>query len=85
MIRVRVARLENGQYLVTADDVPGLVAQGTKSEAVSIVGSRLDSRKVVWLAESDLPRLHRSVTSNAGAVSTTTKDVLPAGCGQDPS
>ena len=37
MIRVRVARLENGQYLVTADDVPGLVAQGrTKSEAVSI-------------------------------------------------
>ena len=37
MIRVRVARLENGQYLVTADDVPGLVAHGrTKSEAVSI-------------------------------------------------
>ena len=37
LIRVRVARLENGQYLATSDDVPGLVAQGrTKSEATSI-------------------------------------------------
>ena len=37
LIRIRVARLENGQYLATSHDVPGLVAQGrTKSEAVSI-------------------------------------------------
>ena len=36
-IRIRVARLDNGHYLATSDDVPGLVAQGrTQSEAFTI-------------------------------------------------
>ena len=37
LIRVKVARLENGHYLATSADVPGLVAQGrTQSEAFTI-------------------------------------------------
>ena len=36
-MRLQIVRLENGQYLATSTDFPGLVAQGrTESEAVTV-------------------------------------------------
>ena len=36
-LHLQVRRVENGQYLATSDDFPGLVAQGrTRAEAVEI-------------------------------------------------
>ena len=36
-LHLQIRRVENGQYLATSDDLPGLVAQGrTVAEAVEI-------------------------------------------------
>ena len=36
-IRLKISRVENGQYLAESDDIPGLVAQGrTLAETVEI-------------------------------------------------
>ena len=48
-MHLRIWRLENGQYLATADDVPGLVVQGrTKSEVVSITRRWSGRANPIW-------------------------------------
>ena len=56
-LHLQITRVENGQYLVTADDFPGLVAQGrTVSETVEI--ARDVARKLIeshWEKGDALP------------------------------
>ena len=45
-LHLQIRRVENGQYLATSDDLPGLVAQGrTVAEAVEI--ARDVARKLI--------------------------------------
>ena len=45
-LHLQIKRVENGQYLATSDDLPGLVAQGrTVAEAVEI--TRDVARKLI--------------------------------------
>ena len=39
-MKIRIMRLANGQYIATADDVPGLVAQGRSKAEVVTIASR---------------------------------------------
>ena len=65
-LHLQIRRVENGQYLATSDDLPGLVAQGrTVAEAVEI--SRDVARKLIesYREHGDLRCFFRKVLLRA--------------------
>jgi predicted RNase H-like HicB family nuclease len=45
-LRIEVARVEDGQYLATSDDLPGLVAQGRTVEGTLEIAADVARRLV---------------------------------------
>ena len=76
-IRLQIERLEEGVYLATSTDVPGLVAEGrTIAEAIEIAQDLTRRMVEIWLEHGDpLPPALRGIDQ----VSGTREFMVPVG------
>ena len=69
LIKVNIEQVENGEYLVTSDEIPDLLAQGrTVSEALEIATDVSRKLYELYLEKGiKMPAVFREIENNAKA------------------